>query len=823
MRKKLINLLALLVFLSVLTSVNGVSASDMLISNYSFESGTTGWTQSYGSGGITVSSEQKHTGGYSLKINDTSSTASFGMESTKLSAAAGTAYSASAKVYIVSGWADLYIRFWSSSNTLISSAFKETSGPAGQWKDLSVTGTAPAGTAYVSVMLYGNTSSTGVCYYDDIGITTQFTTIGPQVTNSTIRGAAFGKDENNNDVMYTVSDGATGYVPKLYQINVNTLAVQRSIELPGATGAWAVTVATDGKAYAGSYANGHLYQYTPGSGSVTDLGGAGGDSFIWDLQPGWDGKVYGGTYHHAYVFKYDNGAFSIFGPNGVGQPFDTAENYVRSVAYDPENHVLYVGIGSHAKLYRYDCYTGQCDNILPAEYADCEFIYNLSYIDGKVFAKVTPGNTTLVLNVAKDENNVVTTTVDCVIDGLTNLCVSPSLNGKVYYSNYGNLYCYDIANKTYGPILDNQGKNIYMTINPCEMAILQLSDQTNYPGYSLVGTGITAGETRLFKYNITTGTSSLNTLELSGTPSNIQSITTGPDGKIYSSGFLNGGTAVYTPMRSDLNVQYKGIGQCESMTTVGNKLYFGVYTGAYIYEYDPFQGWNGYNPTRLFTLSGHEQDRPVSMTGGDNKLFIGTVPNYGKLGGALTIYDTSSGGDPTVLRNIVQDQSVVSLAYKDGIIYGGTAIYGGMGSTPTQTTAKFFAYRVSDGTKLFEIAPISGKKAITSLTVGPDGKIWGMDEGYLFIYNPSTGTIEYCQEKFPGISYPSDGIVYSDAALLVGKDGNVYGTIAGRLFKIDVTTKTVTTLLSSGASRLTQDSAGFLYYINGTDLKRYSF
>lgn len=312
------------------------------------------------------------------------------------------------------------------------------------------------------LIMQDKVSGIGRYFRNNSGAKKQFETIGPQVTNATIRGAAFGKDENGNDVMYTVSDGSTGNIPKLYQINVNTLVVQRTIELPGATGAWAVAVATDGRAYAGSYPFGHLYRYTPGSGTVDDLGQVGNESFIWDLQPGWNGKVYGGTYNNCYVFKHDNGEFTIFGPNGNGQSFDTAEDYVRSVAYDAGNHVLYAGIGSHAKLYRYDCHTGQADNILPPEYAGHEFVYNLSYIDGKVFAKVTSGNTTLVLNVTKDENNVVKATVDCAIDNLTNLCVSPSLNGKVYYSSYGNLWCYDIADKTFGPVLDSKGNNIYI-------------------------------------------------------------------------------------------------------------------------------------------------------------------------------------------------------------------------------------------------------------------------------------------------------------------------------------------------------------------------
>jgi hypothetical protein len=42
-----------------------------------------------------------------------------------------------------------------------------------------------------------------------------------------------------------------------------------------------------------------------------------------------------------------------------------------------------------------------------------------------------------------------------------------------------------------------------------------------------------------------------------------------------------------------------------------------------------------------------------------------------------------------VFRNVVQDQSIISLDYKDGKVYGSTSINGGLGADPTAEEAKF--------------------------------------------------------------------------------------------------------------------------------------
>ena len=825
------------VFLAILVISIGVSrtllASDMLVNNHSFEAGTTGWAQSFGLGGISVSVAQKYDGDHSLKLVDTSNLTSQGMESEKIEVLAGITYVLGARIYIVSGSAELYLRFWDSDGRLVSSSKTLRSSPTGRWTTISLSAKAPQDATYASILLYCSCSNVGTVYYDSIGITKDLTVLDAQVTSSECLAGAFGKDESGRDVLYTVINGAPGYSATFCRIDLDTLAVEEELKLFGACGAWALTVASDGKVYMGSYPNGSLYRYVPALHTLEKLGKpSSSGTYIWDLQPGWNGKVYGGTYPNGCVFKYDKGTFSVFGPNGAGKPFDLNEDYVRSIAYDSTHHVLYAGLGSHAKLYRFDCNSGRSDSILPSEYQNHAFVYNLNYIADKLFVKLAqPTNKALVLTISESSDKQVQVDLDTEIDNMVSHGVTPVFDDKVYYiRNYDSKYylCYyDLANKIFDFVLDGMGYKVEIPFVGYGLTLMQLADQTDYPGFSFVAIGRSLGQTKVFKYNLTNSNRVVANLAVSSSPVSINSIRKGPDGKIYSSGYLTGGIGVYTPLRSDGNVEFKGMGQCENMISGGNKMYFGVYNNSSIYEYDPSIPWTmdtgGSNPKFLFDLLDNDQDRPFGLAFGDGRLIIGTVPVYGKLGGALVVYDVQSGGRPLVMRNLIEDQSIISLTYKEGIIYGGTSVSGGLGVSPTQESAKFFACRISDGAKLFELTPVPGKKAVTAVTVGPDGKIWGMVEGYLFIYNPGTGEIEFIERKFPTVDYSSADHVWRDGMLEAGKDRNVYGTIKGILFKINASTKAVTTLLANGANLFTQDDFGFLYFTNGTDLWRYAF
>src|SRR5690606_20868421 len=93
--------------------------------------------------------------------------------------------------------------------------------------------------------------------------------------------------------------------------------------------------------------------------------------------------------------------------------------------------------------------------------------------------------------------------------------------------------------------------------------------------------------------------------------------------------------------------------------------------------------------------------------------------------------------------NIVPDQSVVALAYKDGLVYGGTSVFGGMGVTPKAKEAELFIWDVKEKKKVFSTVPAPGKPAVCQLHVGPDGNIWGLAGGVVFVFDPKKREVIY--------------------------------------------------------------------------------
>ncbi|WJH36872.1 hypothetical protein N6H14_14915 [Paenibacillus sp. CC-CFT747] len=395
---------------------------------------------------------------------------------------------------------------------------------------------------------------------------------------------------------------------------------------------------------------------------------------------------------------------------------------------------------------------------------------------------------------------------------------------KFYFAGAGGeLFEYDLDTNVY--------HSLHVTIEGAAIGygFAQLQED-GFPGYSLVG--LSGNEGKLFKYNLETGKVELKDVQVPAEPVNIHDIMTGPDGNIYTTGYLQGNVGVYTP--SSGQSQYlSGISQGEGMTSIGDNLYFGIYPTAKVYEYDRSKPWNRtnsdkLNPNLLFALTYNpdipgytDQDRPFGMAGTEDlhKLFVGTVPKNSLLGGAFAVYDLEKRGNPDVYWNIVPDQSILSLEYKDGFVYGGTSIHGGQGGTPTATSAVLFVWDVLKGEKVFEVVPAPGKQSITALHIGPDGNIWGLANGTLFIFDPVTRQVIYSKDEFPDANGR-----WIDGSFVTGTDGNVYATVGGRFFKIDAVTKQVTVLATQARKVAVDDFGRFYLYSNpeGSHLYRYT-
>jgi hypothetical protein len=807
-----------------------VHAGDLLIDNYGFESGLTGWQAGDVDGGkvsapsdrcadaATVSTDRHASGTASLKLTTSAGCRVVGAMSTAVPVSPGQRYTAFASASGDRGSATLTLVFTDAAGhiTNVAPGSPGTAG-TGDWGQVRVDGVAAPKAARVAVIAAADPQHTGTVYVDDVLITARHTDLGVQMSRASVNASTFGAD----GTAYTVVVGSDTYAAHLIGIDAGTGKVTVNKELVGAMGAWGATTATDGSVYVGSYNyddpayGSRLYRYTPGTGEVTDLGQPiAGDQFVWGLTAGPDGAVYGGGYPSGAAFAYRPG--TGFTPIGGGTALAPPEQYGHAAAYDPTLDMAYVGIGAHAHLMACPHAGATCTDVLPAEFASEEFVYSLSAGDGYAFANLAASGDghLAVLKVTDDGTPAATLVTD--IKGVKFPGATAPLNGKVYYwSTNGRLNSYELAT---GAVQK------YDLAKPT-VSIRRLQAVAGPDGTVLRAIGNTPAGPGVYTYNVDTGVSTtVMAQNAPATPTTIQSIQAGPDGKIYSSGYLIGGTAAYTPMRSDQDVQMTGLGQAEGQVTIGDTLYFGVYPGAIIYAYKPSQPWaSGTNPHQVCSLTAADQDRPYGMVNADGKLYIGTMAAYGKFDGGLSVYDPATGQCSTQ-SNIVPDQTIASLTYLDGKVYGGSMIWGGFGSDPIASEAKLLVYDTATGTNNVVDLPDKGLRSVLGLTVGPDHRIWMVAEDHLLVYDPATGRFVHDQQIFPELNIRStDRLDAYDAFLTTAGDGSVYGTIHNSyLFRIDPRTMAVTVVDRVNAHHLVPDAYGNLYYVrDNLDLARY--
>lgn len=744
----------------------------------------------------------------------------------------GTEYTALAETFIEYGSSDMYVRFFDGGGRYVGKqAWSIKSEPSGTWFTNAVPVTVPDEAVYAAILFAGSPTKSFKYYVDDVkllrgvhtvgdavpdnSITKVGQNLGVQIRKATIMRGDYGKDGEGRDVLYTVVAGA----PSIFTIiDIKTEKVVKSLPMPNTSGAWSVKVSNDGSVYLGAYNLGLLYRYLPETGELLNLGHPlpTKDSVLYPMDSGKNGKMYGSTYPTAHLYEYDPVA-NQFTDYGTLSHQSSGERWTRVVVYDSENHKVYAGVGNQARLVEVDLATGNKRDLLPPEYSNITSVYDLNLVEGKLFARKEANNANemFVIDVKTGEQveitNADTGEKSFLIPNFSR-GISPKspVEDKIYYAGaQGMLYSYDLTN--------DKIQSLGVSVGGAAIAygFAELGEE-GFPGYSLVG--LSGNEGQMFKYNLETGSVKLTNVMLPAEPVNLHDIEKGPDGKIYTAGYLQGNLGIHTPSTGE-STYLSGIGQIEGMTSIGSSLFVGVYPDARIYEYDLTKPWNRtdsdhLNPDLLFSLKDNTdipgytlQDRPFGMAGAEdlNKLFVGTVPKNGMLGGALAVYDLQTREEPEVYWNVVPDQSILSLAYKDGLLYGGTSIHGGQGGAPAAKEAVLFVWDAVKGEKVFEIVPVADKQAITALHIGPDGNIWGLANGALFVFDPIERQVIFSKDEFPSASGR-----WIDGSMETGTDGHIYATVGGMFFKVDAVTKAVT-VLASRAKKVAQDDFGHFY------------
>jgi len=286
------------------------------------------------------------------------------------------------------------------------------------------------------------------------------------------------------------------------------------------------------------------------------------------------------------------------------------------------------------------------------------------------------------------------------------------------------------------------------------------------------------------------------TFTYEGAGSGIFMVSNGPLGRIY------GGTAMpnemfwYDPATGEMqnpgNPTEVG-GEIYSMLDHHGRLYVCAYPGSFLSNWDPTKPWNygrdaESNP-RGFGPLGEGHLRPRAMIHGPaEKIYIGSYPEYGRLGGSLGIWDPDT---DTLIENyhhLIKNQSIVSLAYdpKTGLVFGGSSTAGGGGTTPSEPEAKFFAFSAEKKGLVLEETPWTGAQSIRTLLC-VDRKVFGIsDDAKLFVYDIDQKTF-VCKAELGTAPVVDCGIAR-------WKDGKLYGLSRNQVFRLDPVTYAVTIL-----------------------------
>lgn len=631
--------------------------------------------------------------------------------------------------------------------------------------------------------------------------------IGPQVLRAACLRAVFAlHPDTGRDFLYTVINGQPAM---LAVVDAHTGEVTQTHPLRGAEGAWAMAASSDGSVYCGSYSNGTLYRYDPRNKQVETLGKpAGEQSHIWALDCGSDGTVYGGTYPRATLFSWSPASrqFQI-----LADPVCPGENYIRSVAADNAGGRVFAGVGSHAHLVEYNLATRETREWLPERTRPYEFVYELNVAGDLLFAKLTTNVVMLVVDLR-------TRQVVGEVPGVHSAGVSPPApDGRAFYNVGGRLEYWDTST--------SPGQS--RPVGTVDASVLGFG-YLRQPGRSEpMMLAMFQRDGRLRHHPLDGGEDRVIPVELPGQPTGLQSLCRGPDGKLYSTGYLSGGLGIFDPQTHRTQMRPE-MGQAEDIVVHAGKLYFGIYPHAEIMEYNPARPWNPRgseaerNPRQLCTLRGDEQDRPFALLGDEdrNALYIGTIPGYGKLGGALSVYEFAS-KQLTVHRDVVSSQGIVALARRGEELFLGSTISGGLGIAPAASEARLAIWSLRENKVVFETVPVPGAPAITALLHAPDDTIWGVAWGTLFVFDPVKRTVIHRQLLIaPPATLP--GHIWREAFLETAPDGSsVYALLRGTLFRINPTTRQADALHRGRLNLLALDRDGRVYFTDHeTDLVR---
>jgi hypothetical protein len=506
----------------------------------------------------------------------------------------------------------------------------------------------------------------------------------------------------------------------LLAVNPNTGKMKQfNGPLPSEMGSWGFTIDHENRIYLGSYLSARLLRFDPKTEEWDDLGRPGGEteSFICALTTAPDGKIWGGTFPSAKLFSYDP-------KTGVSEDFGRV---------DPDQFYCYPKAGADGLIY-------------------C--VIQFEKMDIVVFDPVKKVKKSLIAPESRKPGRI-----------------------NLYLGKDGKIYVHFASSDQWFQVEDAE-----------RLIGVSRSDVPFIPRALPDGRDFYFIDNNILRVkNPATQEEKEIPLQYEAAGSFIFVVGTGPDDKIYGSSMLPLRLFVYDPQKNsfrNLGKASHATGEIYSMAPLGGKLFLCSYPEARLSVYDPkkplrFGDQEDSNPRDLGPM-GAEQYRPRAMIAGPHdRVYIGSDPDYGLLGGAISVYDPGK-NEKRVYRHIVQNQSIASLAYVDklDLIAAGSSVRGGTGTHAVEKEARLILWDPREEKKIFEMIPVPEARTILSLATTVDGIIYGITSNEkVFVFDPGKREVRKIFDL--GFKEPRE------ISLHLGPDLRLYGIAKEAVFFID--------------------------------------
>ena len=475
----------------------------------------------------------------------------------------------------------------------------------------------------------------------------------------------------------------SGQFARLFRYNVAQGMVDLIVNIPEAKGAWGITY-FDKCLYIGTYSGANIYKYNVTENKLDKILSLTDATYVWDMKVS-NGSLYIGTYPNAIIYKYD-----IINGNISKYQDITTNTYVRSI--EEHNGKIYAGIGPKAQLIEYDMANNVIKDILPVEYMNESFVYDLKIINNKLFIGLSPSYDILEYDLATGE----------IINLMENANINTDVVTPTFSANYLHfqlievLFEYDIAINTLKRILPyrpDSPAQVGAYVDPLGKVIGVLPEGV-YREYSFTGQVLKSVD--------------FLTAGLLGLPDYPMSIAA-YNNKVY----LAGKRLRSFDVISKTDAYSIVLGEVKSMCLLDESLLTANYASAKVWFFPNNIVQNlAYHDLmnekyNILTI-GQSQIRPrkIVADSATMSLLVGTEPKYGQYGGALSYYNLTSGQSYTE-RNIIYNQTVFDVIYdydNTNYAYIGTSAYGGT-PEPIQENAHIVKWDIDKRRIVFDKIP----------------------------------------------------------------------------------------------------------------------